>query len=262
MSLTGKSPSETYKDITYVGGGNTGVTSTVKKLFTGEGSSTSLSISDRALQVKSATDNTTALSIQNASGSSKFLVDTTNDAVKALGVHVNTQYKEFGLYDFSPTAGYHYGMISSNVMESSGGADFASTTAWGNGADPATSLEIHSAHVSVALDGFPSYWYLMDSISIDQIRVLARCDSSENLNFHVYSYDLDTSTNHGNLSGGTLIAHINSVMAATNLAIKTDTLVIDSDTVAANKILVAFVENEDGTGDISCQLNIKYHITG
>ena len=262
MSLTGKSPSETYKDIAYVDNSNNGVTTSLKEVKTGSGSSTALQVSDRSLLVKSATDNTTALDVQNASGSSKLLVDTTNNYVKANGVHVNAQYKEFGLYDFSPTAGYHYGMISSNVMESSGGADFASTTAWGNGADPATSLEIHSAHVSVALDGFPSYWYLMDSISIDEIRVLARCDSSENLNFHVYSYDLDTSTNHGNLSGGTLIAHINSVMAATGLAIKTDTLVIDSDTVAANKILVAFVENEDGTGDISCQLNIKYHITG
>ena len=79
---------------------------------------------------------------------------------------------------------------------------------------------------------------------------------------HVYSYDLDTSSNHGDLSNGTLLAHIGSSMSATSTTIKTDTLTIDSASVSAGKIVVAFVENEGGTGDITSQLNIKYHITG
>ena len=111
MSLTGKSPSETYKDIAYVDNDNNGVTTSLKQVKTGNGSSTALQVSDRSLQVKSATDNTTALDVQNASGTSKLLVDTTNNYVKANGVHVNTMYKEFGLYDFSPTQGYHNPMI-------------------------------------------------------------------------------------------------------------------------------------------------------
>ena len=261
MSLTGKSPSETYKDIAYVDNSNNGVTTSLKVIKTGEGSSSSLSVSDRALQVKSATNNTTALDIQNASGSSKLSVDTTNSYVKANGVHVHTMYKEFGLYDFSPATGYHYGMIANNMMASSGGDAFAGHVAWGNGADPATTVDV-SGHGTYIVNGLPSYWYVMDAIYIDQIRVTATCNSSENLNFHVFSYDLDTSSNHGDLSNGTLIAHIGSVMAATNTTIKTDTLTIDSADIAANKILVAFVENEDGTGDVTCQLNIKYHITG
>ena len=58
MSLTGKSPSETYKDIAYVDNSNNGVTTTLKAIKTGDGSSSALSVSDRALQVKSATNNT------------------------------------------------------------------------------------------------------------------------------------------------------------------------------------------------------------
>ena len=55
MSLTGKSPSETYKDITYVDNDNNGVTTSLKQVKTGNGSNTALQVSDRSLQVKSAT---------------------------------------------------------------------------------------------------------------------------------------------------------------------------------------------------------------
>ena len=60
---------------------------------------------------------------------------------------------------------------------------------------------------------------------------------------------------------GTLIAHSNSVIAATSTSIKRDTLVIDSASIAAGKIVIVFVENESGTGDITCQATIKYHLT-
>ena len=58
------------------------------------------------------------------------------------------------------------------------------------------------------------------------------------------------------------MAHIGSVMGATNTTIKTDTLTIDSASVSSGKVIMAFVENEDGTGDITAQLTIKAHITG
>ena len=263
MSFTGKAPDITYKDILQVDNSNNGVSSSLNVVKTGESSSSALSVSDRALQVKSATDNTTALDVQNASGSSKLLVDTTNSIVKANGVHVNTQYKEFGCFDFSPTAGYHHPLVSNNMMFSDSGTDFDSFTdsVFSNGADPATSVDL-SAHVTYSESAVATFWYVMDDISIDAVRVLARADGSANLNFHVYSYDLDTSTNYGDLSNGTLIAHIGSVMAATTTTLKTDVLTIDSASVSSGKVLLAFVENETDTSDISCQLNIKYHITG
>ena len=60
MSLTGKSPADTYKDITYVDNNNSGVDSTVRDIKTGNGSSTSLKVSDRSCIVTSSTDNTGA----------------------------------------------------------------------------------------------------------------------------------------------------------------------------------------------------------
>ena len=259
MSFTGKAPNATYKDILQVGNSNNGVSTSVTNVKTGDGSSSSLSVSDRALQVKSLTDNTAALDVQNASGTSKLLVDTTNSIVKANGIHVNTMYKEFGVYDLSPTAGTHHPLICNNMMFSDSGQDFFPITAFGTGTDPATTLDM-SGHTSYGLSSIATLWYVMDGISIDAIRVLARADGSVNLNFHVYSYDIDAST--GDLSNGTLIAHIGSVMAATSTSLKTDVLEIDSASVSSGKVLIAFVENETDTSDISCQLNIKYHITG
>ena len=261
MSFTGKSPAETYGDIAYVDNSNNGVSASLNRVKTGEGSATSLKVSDRALQVKSDTNNAVAFDVQNSGGTSKFLVDTDNNYVKANGVHVNTLYKEFGVHDFSPTAGYHYAMICNNMMFSDSGGDFAGHSGFSNGTDPATTLDV-SGHVSYTIDGIPTYWYMMNSIYIDEIRVMGRADGSANLNFHVYSYDLDTSTNYGDLSNGTLIAHIGTSLAVTTTTIKTDTLAMDSASISENKVLIAFVENETDTSDISCQLNIKYHITG
>ena len=74
MSFTGKSPANTYKDITYVDNSNSGVTTTIKRIKTGEGSDTSTLISDRALKVLPSTDNTGAFEVNNASNANKFRV--------------------------------------------------------------------------------------------------------------------------------------------------------------------------------------------
>tara|TARA_R100001530_G_scaffold133231_1_gene106399 strand:+ start:1567 stop:2352 length:786 start_codon:yes stop_codon:yes gene_type:complete len=261
MSLTGKSPSETYKDIIYVDNNNNGVGSIQKVVKSGDGSSSALNVSDRSLRIIPSTDNQATVDVRSSGGTTRFQVDTSNDYVKALGVHVNTQYKEFGLYDFSPTQGYHNPMICNNMMFSDSGDDIvADDSMFGNGADPATSLDLSSD--GTAKIAGACYWYVQDDIYIDAIRVMATCDSSNDLNFHVYQYTMDVSSQHGDLASGTLVAHIGSSMSATSTSLKTDTLTIDSASVSAGRILVAFVENEGGTGDITAQLNIKYHITG
>ena len=48
MSLTGKSPADTYKDLAYVDNSNSGVDSTLRSVKTGEGSITAVSLSDNA----------------------------------------------------------------------------------------------------------------------------------------------------------------------------------------------------------------------
>jgi len=171
-----------------------------------------------------------------------------------------TLYKEFGLYDFSPTQGYHHPMVCNNMIFSDSGEDLiGDVSMFGNGADPATTLNLSDDGTSSI--GVACYWYVEDNIEIDKIRVIGTCDSSESLNFHIYSYVLDTSSSYGDLSSGRLTAHIGASMSATASTIKTDTLTIDEGTVLSGRVLVAFVENEGGTGDITAQLVVKYHLT-
>ena len=259
MSFTDKKISEVYKDILHTNNSNTGISTTTKQITCGDGDGTALSLSNKFVGVQPSADSIATATVADTDGNVLFNVDSNSDLVTALGNNINTQYKEFGLYDFSPTQGYHHPMISNNMMFSDSGSDYIGQTAFGsNSADPATTLDVSGA---TEADVLASMWYVQDAMTIDAIRVLATCDSSHDLNFHVFSYDLDTSSNHGDLSGGTLLAHINTVMSATATTIKTDTLVIDSASVAAGKIVFAFVENEGGTGDITCQLNVKYHLT-
>ena len=147
MSLTGKSPSETYKDITYVDNSNSGVDSTVREVKTGNGSATAVSLSDRALKVKSTTNNTTALDVQNSSGTSKLLVDTSNDQVKALGTHVNTQYAYFGM-DSQGSANYladtHHPVP---FFSNSAGGVLQDNITFGTGTDPATTFTLSLIHI-------------------------------------------------------------------------------------------------------------------
>lgn len=262
MSLSNKTPSGSYKDILKFDNTGNGVKTDGNETFVtdGNGVNSAIKLSDRKILVNPSTDNTSALKVSNASGSSKFVVDTTNNEVKALGNHVNTMYADFGLYDYTPATGRHQPMIANNMMFSDSGVDYAGHDAFGTGTDPATTLDV-SGHASRPIDSIPTFWYVMDAIKIDAIRVFGCSDSSVNLNYHVYSYDLDISSNHGDLSNGTLLAHINTSLACTSTAIKTDELVIDSANVAQSKVIIAFVENESGTDQITTTMKIKYHLT-
>lgn len=169
-----------------------------------------------------------------------------------------TLYKDFGIYNFESVTGTHYGMIANNMMFSDSGDDYAGHTGWGTGTDPATSLDV-SGHASYSLDGFAQMWYLEDNITIDKIRVFNTGESSVNINYHMYSYDYDSST--GDLTNGTLVAHIGTVIAQVSSAVKSDTLTLDSPNVAANKVLIAFFENEGSDCRVSSTMQVKYHLT-
>ena len=103
-----------------------------------------------------------------------------------------------------------------------------------------------------------SMWYIEDNIYIDSVRAFAAAEGSQSIKFHIIEYNLDTTTNHGDLSGGSVVA--NASVSATASAIKTGTFTIDSANVAAGKIIIAYVENVTDTSDISCALNIQYNV--
>ena len=269
MSLTNKSPSETYKDLLYVDNSNSGIDSTKRSIKSGDGSTSSTLISDRGLQIKSTTNNTTAFDVQNSGGTTKFLVDTTNNYVKANGVFVNTQYKELGIFDFSPAAGYHYPLIAMNGMYSSSGSNYSAyvnSSVWAsNGENPATSLTL----ATVAEQLVPSLWILLDNIYIDSVHYDISCDDASTANIHLMSYDYVTGAGGtaGDLSSGAVLGQTGS--ASDNLTpvtvgddrISNGSLTLNTQSVASGKAIVGFVENVGGTDDVTLQLTVKYHIT-
>ena len=87
---------------------------------------------------------------------------------------------------------------------------------------------------------------------------MARADDGETLNFHLFSYDLDVSTNHGDLSNG--VVNANATVDVGAASIKTGTFTLDAADINAGKVVIGFVENATSTDDYSVHFNIKYHI--
>ena len=254
----GKTYSSFYKnDLAVNQSSNTGVDATTRNIHDGAGNSTSISLSDDVLQVQPITDNTTAaMLVKNQGGSNILTVDTTNSKVLMGASQVPpTLFKEMGLYDFSPTAGYHYPLIANTMFVPTGATAFAGDNDWGNGTDPATTLDVSG--LTQQENAIAVYWYLENNITLDSVRYMTTADGSDTLNFHLFAYTLDTSSNHGDLSAGAV--HANASVSATASTIKTGTFTLDTADIDAGKVVVGFVES-DSTTDVSVSFNIKYHI--
>ena len=255
----GKTYASFYKnDLAVNQSSNTGVDSNTRAIHDGAGNSTSISLSDDVLSVQPVNDNTTgAMLVKNQGGSNILAVDTTNSKVLLGASQVPpTLFKEMGLYDFSPTAGYHYPLIANTMFVPTGATAFAGDNDWGNGADPATTLDVSG--LTAQENAIAVYWYLENNITLDSVRFMATADGSATLNFHLFAYTLDTSSNHGDLSSG--VVHANGTVAATNSTIKTGTFTLDTADIDASKVVVGFVENVTDTSDVSVSFQIKYHI--
>ena len=261
MSLTDKSPAETYKDITYVDNTNNGVTTSLKQIKTGSGGSTSLQVSDRALLVKSATNNTTALDVQNASGTSKLLVDTTNNYVKANGVHVNTAYAYYGASANSSVwagalANTHYAVPFYQANTTDG------LLAIGTSTDPDTSLTFTSGVKALV----STMWFVMDNITIDRVIWWSAADAStgDTTRCHLMSYDIDddNGSTGGDISSGTVLADGSDITNAGNEQGYYQQMTIQSADVTAGKVILFVFRSDSVNSDFTINATIKYHITG
>ena len=188
---------------------NSGIDSTTRAVQTGSGVNTVLSLSDDQLLVKPQNDDTTStLDVKTSGGSSILTADTTNSVVKCGSSQINalTQYKEFSCVNFTPSSEGAHMVIASK------GDVFNNTNAieeinLGFGDNPSTTLDV-SAEIDTA-DIVPLYWYLPDAITVVAVHVLmggSQASASDNLNFQLYSYAMDTSSNFGDLSDGILVA--------------------------------------------------------
>ena len=266
-SFTGNSIKDVYKDILHTSNSNTGLSTTIKQITCGDGDGTSLYLSQRNLKVQPSTDTTTNTVIYDADGNALVTVDSTNDLVKAgIGQHtVNTQFKTFGLTDFSPAAGAHHPLtVTTGGAEGTFTGDTNAGDWGGTGANPATTLTVASATEQFV----PVVWFVRANITIDEVHYAASCDDGSTINLHVNSYTIGTgsSTTAGDLSSGATLALSGSGTGSLSpITVDDDrlsngTLTLLSQNVDSGKVIIAFIENVGGTDDVSVQLNLKYHL--
>ena len=130
----------------------------------------------------------------------------------------------------------------------------------GNGTDPATTLDVSAESVDT-YGIVPAYWYLPDAITIMSAHVLAGGSVAGDsvLNFHLMSYDIDTSTNFGDLSNGAVIADSGNITALDEDVIKYTAMTNLPTDVAAGKVILATVESDTGNS-VTINMLVKYHI--
>ena len=231
----------------------------------GIGTSSSLHIATGKVNVKPSSNNSGTLTVQNSSGTNILSVNTTDQEVLVnSGQYVaNTQFKEFGIYEISPTQGHHNAMISQPGFTAVSGSSYA-VVSTGNSDNPDTSLTVVGAGEFIT----PIYWYIPCNLTLDSVNYLAQCDASSTVNLHLMQYDVvsGSSATAGDLSNGTVLACNGS--AADNLTpitvgddrVSIGNLTILSSTISSGKIVLATIENIGGTDDITGQINLQYHI--
>ena len=268
-SFTGKPMKDVYKDILHTDNSNSGISGTIKKIKCGDGDSTALGLSVRNVLITPAADTTTNTVITDVDGNALVAVDSTNDLVKiGIGQHTaNTQFKEFGLWDFSPSAGEHHNLTTAPMITSASDGDFTGEVnggAWGGtGTNPITSLVVASA----ALELIPSLWLLPSNITIDSIQYVMASDAASTINLHVMSYSMNSGSGAtaGDLSSGTVLAQTGSDASSLSPIttgadrVSNGTLTVNTANVDSGKAIVVFAEASD-TDDMTVQVNIKYHL--
>ena len=257
MALTNKTIASAYGDILQVENSGSGRTANGTNIKDGLGQSTALRLGQNKASISPSSDSTTTFGVSTAGGTSLIVVDTSNSAVK-VGTsqsYANTQIQKFAVYDLQPTADTHHAMYSDAAMTGiSGTIDF------GTGTDPATTYTLGSSEANAnSLVG--SIWYIPVAITIDEVRVIAAGEAADTVNFHLFSYTIASGTgaDAGDLTSGTLLAHNGSSLYIGNDRVTSTTLTVDSANVAADKVVIATIENVGATTDLTAQLIVKYH---
>ena len=259
MALTNKTIASTYGDILQVDNSGSGRTANGTTIKDGLGQSTSLTLGSKGASITPSANSTGTFLVENLAGTDILAVDTSNSVVKVgtTQTYANTQVKEFGIFDASPTANTHHPMVAMNGLGGGASSTTFAVNSFGTGTDPATTFTLSSQSEHFV----PLIWYIPTAITIDEVRVIAGSDASETLNFHLFSYTIATGTasGAGDLSSGTLLAHNGSSLTTGDDRVTTPTLTVDSASVAADKVILAFVENVGATTDVTAQLIVKYH---
>ena len=259
MSITNKEISTTYKDWLIIDNSNAGFDTNIDQVKSGNGNGSSLYLSTNNLKVQPTADSTTNSVIYDKDGNILFQVDSTNDAVKALGNHVNSQYAKFSTTNRGATsysANTHYAV--DYIGNYSNTTDYVTL---GTSTNPDTSLTVATtAHLLI-----PKMWYVPDAITIDAVSFWVGGDaaSGDTVRCHLMAYDIVTTAGAtgGDLSNGVVVADGADISNDGYEQAYYQAMTIQSASVSAGKALF-FTFRQDGTNsDYSISSTIKYHLT-
>ena len=261
MSLTNKTISSTYKDIISIDNSNAGFDTNIDQVRSGNGNGSALYLSTNNFKVQPTADSTTNSVIYDKDGNILFQVDSTNDAVKVLGNHVNTQYAYFGV---SSADTIFTGMSANThtaVPFNSNGLSGALVTL-GTGTNPDTSLTVSTT----ADDLVNCIMYIDSNINVDAVYVWMGSDTATAdtaCRFHLMSYTIDTgnSATSGDLSSGVVVADGSDINNAGYEQAYYQSMTIQNASVSSGSVLMFLARMDSVNSDISLNCKIKYHLT-
>ena len=262
MSLSNKTIASTFKDLLYINNSNNGFDSNIDQVRTGNGNGSSLFLSTNNFKVQPTADSTTNSVIYDKDGNILFQVDSTNDSVKALGSHVNTQYAHFGIiaYDATQfTANTHFAIPFGGV---NGGNQYINDLDFGTGTDPDDSFTTANTDSQYAGQIVPMIWIIPDAIIIDSVSHIegAIAASGDTTRMHLKSFDF-TSGSTSALTNGTLLASNADITNDGREQIYSGSWTVSSPSVPAGKAILCFFRQDSTNSDYSINVTIKYHLT-
>ena len=263
MSLTNKTIANTYKDLLQVDNSNNGITTSRKDVKSGDGTTSSMSLSDDSMRIVPQNDDTTAtFQVNSNSGTELLKVDSTNTAVKTLGQYVNTGVQGFGFgsVNSNPASANTWTMLGKDM----GGQRFNSVpVTMGTGGTPATTYDASGGNVASNL--VQSIWYVPFNIAIDSVNVWKGADASSGdvAKYSVMSYTISTAND---ATGGDLSAGVENCVSPSTLSASGydraiyQSLTISTANVDAGKAICAYVHQDGTNSDLTVSMQLVYHL--
>ena len=261
MSLTGKTKAGSYKDILQMNNSNSGVDTSTRNVVDGEGTASSIVLSDDSFGVQPQNDDSTSVfRVSDKDSNALFVIDSTNDLVKAgVGQHiVNTQVKEFAMdhTEANPNvADTWYGLVSTfNHSDTN-------ELTMGTGSTPATTLTIaNTANIAIK-----HYWYVPFNISIDSCNVWFGADAATGdvVKFSVMSYAVDSANGS---TGGDLSSGVENCVSPATITgagraqIYYQALSVSEDKVSSGSVILACVSQDGTNSDLTVNMQLVYHL--
>ena len=172
-----------------------------------------------------------------------------------------TQYAYFGCGSgimSGLSLGTHYAIPFNNTIIGSGDNDVD----FGTGTDPATTFTTADTDTQYASQIVPMIWYVPDNIYIDAVYSIEGADDAtgDTTRMHLMSYAY-TSGSTSTLTDGTVLASNSDVTNAGNEQTYLSTWTVSSNSVAAGRVILAFVRADSVNSDYSLNIVCKYHLT-